>query len=208
MRNIIAKLCMSADGIVDRPESWLPEPGLSAVIDQLVTGAEAVLLGRNTFARYAVSVAGRHESVVPLDRVRKLVVASRPVIARPNTEILQGDLRRVLRALKQVPGQDLHVIGSVALVRSLLRWRLIDEVSLLIHPVLVGQGRPLFEDRRSLQLISTCAGSSGVVEAGYMVSYAATATPSMSADSAGRWGGTWRSDKVAINARTAISTHA
>ena len=48
-------------------------------------------------------------------------IRSLAVIARPNTEVLQGDLRRVLRALKQVPGQDLHVIGSVALVRSLLR---------------------------------------------------------------------------------------
>jgi dihydrofolate reductase len=206
MRKIIARMYMSADGIVDRPEHWLPEPG--AVVDQLVTGAEAVLLGRNTFERYAASLAGRQESVVPLDRVRKLVVASRPVIARPNTEVLQGDLRKVLRALKQLPGQDLHVIGSVALVRALLRWRLIDEVSLLIQPVLVGQGRPLFEDRRVLRLISMCAGSSGVVEAGYRVIYAATATPSLSVDSAGRWGGTWRSDKVAINARTAISTHA
>jgi len=206
MRKIIARMYMSADGIADRPEHWLPEPG--AVVDQLVTGAEAVLLGRNTFERYAASLAGRQESVVPLDRVRKLVVASRPVIARPNTEVLQGDLRKVLRALKQLPGQDLHVIGSVCLVRSLLRWRLIDEVSLLIQPVLVGQGRPLFEDRRVLRLISMCAGSSGVVEAGYRVIYAATATPSLSVDSAGRWGGTWRSDKVAINARTAISTHA
>ncbi len=206
MRKIIARLCMSADGIVDRPELWLREPG--AVMDQLVTSAKTVLLGRNTFEQYAASVAGHHEPVVPLDRVRKLVVSSRPVIARPNTEVLQGDLRRVLRALKQVPGQDLHVIGSVALVRSLLRWRLIDEVSLLIHPVLVGQGRPLFEDRRTLRLISMCAGSSGVVEASYRVIYAAIATPSMSADSAGRWGGTWRSATVAINARTAISTHA
>jgi dihydrofolate reductase len=206
MRKIIARMCMSADGIVDRPERWLPERG--AVVDELATGAEAVLLGRKTFEQYAASAARRPESVVPLDRLRKLLVASRPVIARPNTEVLQGDLRKVLRALKQVPGQDLHVIGSVALVRSLLRWRLIDEVSLLIHPVLVGQGRPLFEDRRSLRLMSMCAGSSGVVEADYRVIYAATATPSLSADSAGRWGGTWRSDKVAINARTAISTQA
>ena len=206
MRKIIARMHMSADGIVDRPEHWLR--GTGAAMDQFVPGAEAVLLGRKTFEQYAASVARHHEAVVPLDRVRKLVVASRPVIARPNTEVLQGDLRKVLRALKQVPGQDLHVIGSVALVRSLLRWRLIDEVSLLVHPVLVGQGRPLFEDRRALRLISMCAGTSGVVEASYRVLYAATATASLSADSAGRWGGTWRSDSVAINARTAISTHA
>lgn len=203
MRNIVARLWMSEDGIVDRPEYWLPEPGL----DRLVTGAETVLLGRSTFEQYSASVARFHDAAVPLDRVRKLVIASRPVIARPHTEVLQGDPHRVLRALKQVPGSDLHVVGSVKLVRSLLRWRLIDEVSLLIQPVQAGFGSPLFPDRRALRLISMCAGDSGVLEASYRVDYAAIATSSRSA-SAGRWGGTWSTDSVASSASTAIRTHA
>ena len=98
----------------------------AAALDQLLTGTETVVLGRKTFEQYAGSVAG-------LDQARKLVIASRPVIARPYTEVLQGDPRRVLTALKEVPGADLHVVGSLTLIRSLLRWRLIDEVSLL-HP--------------------------------------------------------------------------
>ena len=207
MRNIVARLCMSEDGIVDRPEYWLPESGLGGVLDRLVSGAETVLLGRSTFEQYAASVARHHQAVVPLDRTRKLVVASRPVIARPGTEVLQGDPHRVLRALKHVPGDDIHVIGSVRLVRSLLQWRLIDEVSLLIHPVQAGFGTPLFEDRRGLELISMCAGGSGVLEASYRMDYAVAATSSRSA-SAGRWGGTWSTDSVATTARTAISTHA
>src|SRR6266487_4109388 len=117
MRKIVARLCMSEDGIVDRPEQWLPNPGQG--LDQLVTGAETVLLGRKTFEQYAGSVTG-------LDQARKLVIASRPVIARPHTEVLQGDPRRVLTALKEVPGADLQVVGSLALVRSLLRWKLVD----------------------------------------------------------------------------------
>ena len=91
MRNIVARLCMSEDGIVDRPEQWLPDAGQA--LDQLVTGAETVLLGRKTFEQYAGSVTG-------LDLARKLVIASRPVLARRDTEVLQGDPRRVLTALK------------------------------------------------------------------------------------------------------------
>jgi dihydrofolate reductase len=207
MRNIVARLCMSEDGIVDRPEYWMPESGLAGVFDQLVTGTETVLLGRTTFERYAATVARHHEAAVPLDRARKLVIASRPVIARPRTEVLQGDPHRVLRALKHVPGADIHVVGSVKLVRSLLRWRLIDEVSLLIHPVQAGFGSPLFEDRRGLRLISMCAGGYGVLEASYRVDYAATATSSRSM-SAGRWGGTWSTESVPTSDRTAIRTHA
>ena len=199
MRTIVARLCMSEDGIVDHPERWLPGPHRSAVIDDLVTGSETVLLGRTTFERYAASTAG-------LDHIRKLVISSRPVDAGPNTEVLQGDPRRVLAALKHVPGPDLHVVGSLTLMRSLLRWRLIDEVALRIHPVAAGRGALL--DRRALRLISMWAGDSGVLEARYRMLYAGTATSSRSAESAGRWGGTRIRDRVANTARPAIRTHA
>ncbi|MEV5961635.1 dihydrofolate reductase family protein [Kribbella sp. NPDC051952] len=197
MRNIVARLSMTEDGIVDRPEQWLPDADLA--LDELLTGTETVLLGRKTFDQYAGSVPR-------LDHVRKLVIASRPVVARPHTEVLQGDTRRVLTALKEVPGDDLHVVGSLALVRSLLRWRLLDEVSLLIHPVAGGRG--LLLDRRTLRLISMCARDGGVLEASYRVHYAPTAAPSKSLTSAGRWGGTRSTDRVPRSASPAIRTHA
>ncbi|TCC58006.1 hypothetical protein E0H73_27035 [Kribbella pittospori] len=196
MRTIVARLCMSEDGIVDQPERWLPQPAHAAVIDQLVTGSETVLLGRKTFEQYAGT---------GLEHVRTLVVSSQPVIAQPDTEVLHGDPRRVLAALKRVPGSDLHVVGSLTLIRSLLRWRLIDEVALRIYPVAAGRGA--FLDRRTLRLISMWAGDSGVLEARYRMLYAGTASSSMS-DSAGRWGGTRIRDRVASNPRTAIRTHA
>jgi dihydrofolate reductase len=197
MRNIVAKLCITEDGIVDRPEQWLPAVG--PTLGQLMAGTETALFGRKTFNQYAGSITG-------LDQVRKLVVSRRPVIARPNTEVLQGDPRRVLAALKEVPGDDLHVIGSLALVRSMLRWKLVDEVSLLVHPVLAGRGVRL--DRRTLRLISMCARDGGVLEASYRVFYTATAAPSRSLESAGRWGGTRRTATVATSPRAAVRTHA
>ncbi|NIK55020.1 dihydrofolate reductase family protein [Kribbella shirazensis] len=195
MRNIVARLCMSEDGIVERPEQWLPRQALG----QLMPGSGSVLFGRLTFERYAGSLG-------TLENTRNLVVGSRPVIARPGTELLQGDTRRVLTALKSVPGEDLHVIGSLTLVRSLLRWRLVDEMSLLIHPVAAGRGTLL--DRRQLRLISMCARDGGVLEANYRVRYAATAAPSAALMSTGRWGGTRSRDRVASTPRTAVRTHA
>lgn len=188
---------MSEDGIVERPEQWLSDP--HPALGQLVGAAETVLLGRRTFDRYAGLLAG-------LEHTRTLVVGTRPVVARPGTEMLQGDTRRVLTALKEVPGDDLYVIGSLTLVRSLLRWRLIDEISLLIHPVAAGRGMLL--DRRLLRLISMCARNNGVLEANYRVRYAATAAPSTALVSAGRWGGTRSRDRVASTARPAVRTHA
>jgi dihydrofolate reductase len=195
MRNIVARLCMSEDGIVERPEQWLGRPA----IGQLMPPNGTVLWGRRTFERYAGSLEG-------LEHTRNLVVGSRPVVAHPGTEMLQGDTRRVLSALKAVPGDDLRVIGSLTLVRSLLRWRLLDEISLLIHPVAAGRGMLL--DRRHLQLISMCARDGGVLEADYRVRYAATAAPSTALVSTGRWGGTRSRDRVASTPRPAARTHA
>lgn len=195
MRNIVGRLCMSEDGIVERPEQWLARPA----IGQLMPENGTVLWGRRTFERYAGSLDG-------LEHTRNLVVGSRPVVARPGTEMLQGDTRRVLSALKAVPGDDLRVIGSLTLVRSLLRWRLLDEISLLIHPVPAGRGMLL--DRRHLQLISMCARDGGVLEANYRVRYAATAAPSTALVSSGRWGGTRSRDRVASTVRPAARTHA
>jgi len=195
MRNIVARLCMSEDGIVERPEQWLARPA----IGQLMPSNGTLLWGRRTFERYAGSLEG-------LEHTRNLVVGSRPVVARPGTEMLQGDTRRVLSALKAIPGEDLRVIGSLTLVRSLLRWRLLDEISLLIHPVAAGRGMLL--DRRHLQLISMCARDGGVLEANYRVRYAATAAPSTTLVSAGRWGGTRSRDRVASPMRPAVRTHA
>ena len=197
MRNIVARLCMSEDGIVERPEQWLTNP--RQALGELVAGAETVLLGRRTFERYAGSLTG-------LSDVRKLVVGSRLVIARPGTEMLHGDTRRVLTALKSVPGDDLQLVGSLTLIRSLLRWRLVDEVSLLIHPVAAGRGVLL--DRRPLRLISMCARDNGVLDANYRVHYTATAASSTALVSAGRWGGTRSRARVASTARPAVRTHA
>ncbi|MGZ0149371.1 dihydrofolate reductase family protein [Kribbella sp. WER1] len=186
---------MSEDGIVERPEQWLPRGALG----QLMPATGTVLFGRQTFERYAGSLGVRAGT-------RNLVIGSRPVVARPGTEMLQGETRRVLTALKSVPGEDLHVIGSLTLIRSLLKWRLVDEVSLLIHPVAAGRGTLL--DRRQLRLISMCARDRGVLEANYRVRYAATAVPSTTLMSDGRWGGTRSRDRVASTARPAARTHA
>lgn len=184
---------MSEDGVVERPEQWLPGLG------ELMPASGTVLFGRRTFEQYAGTLGG-------LEHTRNLVIGSRPVVARPGTEMLQGDTRRVLTALKCVPGDDLQVIGSLTLVRSLLRWRLIDEISLLIHPVAAGRGMIL--DRRHLQLISMCARDGGVLEANYRMRYAATAAPSTALVSTGRWGGTRSNDRVASTPRAAARTHA
>jgi dihydrofolate reductase len=59
-------------------------------------------------------------------------------------------MAEAIRALKQQPGRNINITGSVTLVRSLLNLSLLDELHLAVHPVVVGQGKRLFDDQHML----------------------------------------------------------
>jgi dihydrofolate reductase len=81
----------------------------------------------------------------------------------PKTKIVR-DIAE-LRALKATPGKNTYVVGGAGLVASLMDADLIDELRLIVHPVVVGSGKPLFKGvrRHSLELIQTQASKSGRV---------------------------------------------
>jgi dihydrofolate reductase len=82
--------------------------------------------------------------------------------------LLGGDLAEVAK-LKQEPGKDITISGSPTLVRSLIREGLLDELRLMIHPVVVGSGRRLFEggERAAFELGDSKTFETGVVYATY-----------------------------------------
>jgi dihydrofolate reductase len=88
-----------------------------------------------------------------------------------NSSILQGDVADAVRALKQEVGDDLHVIGSTQLVRTLIEHDLVDGFRLMIDPVLLGGGKRVFADDgvlRSLRLVDSKITTTGVVIATYV----------------------------------------
>lgn len=87
-----------------------------------------------------------------------------------NSTLLAGDVATAVRRLKEQPGKDLVVLGSGDLVRSLMRDRLIDDLVLLIHPLVLGTGRRLFGDDgvcSTLRMVDAKTTSKGVVIATY-----------------------------------------
>jgi dihydrofolate reductase len=84
-----------------------------------------------------------------------------------NSTLIQGnEFAEEITELKRRPGKDITVLGSGALVRSLLREGLLDELRLMVHPVILGGGKCLFENgenRKALELVDSRTFATGVV---------------------------------------------
>ena len=120
-------------------------------VDQLYQRAEAFLFGRRTydlFARYwGVMDPGSGPIADALNTKPKYMAST--TLGEPrwaDTTVLSGDVAAAIGELKARPGGELQVHGSGALTRWLLENDLVDEINLLIVPVVVGQGTRLFPD--------------------------------------------------------------
>jgi dihydrofolate reductase len=83
-----------------------------------------------------------------------------------NSTLIEGDVAEGIAELKRLPGKDITIIGSGDLVRSLLGDGLLDELRLMIHPVVLGSGKRLFEDggdRKALELAGSRTFGTGVL---------------------------------------------
>jgi dihydrofolate reductase len=102
-----------------------------------------------------------------MNNTPKLVVSNTLKTADwQNSTLIRGDVAQELRRRKAEPGKDISIVGSPTLVRSLLRDGVLDELRLLVHPIVVGRGKRLFEGEGSqvpLKLVDAKTFSTGVL---------------------------------------------
>ena len=175
MRNINAWLFMTLDGVVEAPENWvMPDDEMFASITAGYGDADALLLGRRTYEIFAASWPERGDEVDNaewMNTTRKYVAST--TLTSPqwqNSTVLEGDLAESVAELKAQPGKNIIVNGSATLVRSLLDAKLLDELRLFVHPVLVGKGAQLFDAAGAqveLTLADTQPYQNGVVSLTY-----------------------------------------
>ena len=157
MRKITAGLFISLDGVIEAPEKWhFPyyNTEMGAAVDAQLGAANTLLFGRKTYEAFAEawperesSEEGDAEFAKKLGDARKIVVSSQqPALSWRNSELLKGDLVEGVTALKNEPGGDIAMSGSVSVVRQLLEVGLLDELHLLVHPVAIRKGMRLFDE--------------------------------------------------------------
>ncbi len=172
MATLVLKMSISLDGYVAAPDG---NPGWEAagrspdgagwVLDT-VSNARAHLMGAVTYARWAgfwPSAPGPFAR--PMNEIPKIVFSNSLRSAGwAGTTIASGDLTAAIARLKQeVAGGYLLAQGGARFARSLVEAGVIDEYRLVVHPVVLGAGEPLFTEPLTIEPISTAAFSGGAV---------------------------------------------
>jgi dihydrofolate reductase len=135
----------------------------------------AFLLGRRTyeiFASYWPTQSDDDPFAKILNGLPKYVASTTlgEPLAWQNSTLLQGDVAKAVAELKESEGGNVVVLGSGGLVQTLYENDLVDEYSLMIHPIVLGSGKKLFREvpRKPLKLADSLTTSTGVVMATYM----------------------------------------
>jgi dihydrofolate reductase len=191
MRKLMAQISLTLDGVMQSPGrpdedtrdgfeygGWALPYNDAVMMKALGEGMSSqgvdMLFGRRTYQDFYAVWPKRTDSPfsAALDHARKYV-ASR-TLSEPlrwqNSTLLQGDAADAVARLKQESGKDLLLFGSGDLMQTLMARRLVDRFLLLIHPLVLGTGRRLFNhdgQRNALRLVRSVITTTGVVMGTY-----------------------------------------
>jgi dihydrofolate reductase len=181
MRRIVAGEFMTLDGVLERPDVWsMPyfNEETGGVIGANMAAADALLMGRVTYQEWVGYWPGKtvedDEFAGFINHVPKYVVSTTLGSVDESWEGTQlltgGSFRDQITRLKDTEGGEIAISGSITLVGSLLKERLLDGLNLLVSPIVVGQGKRLFNDATEsvgLRLVDSQTLSNGVLSLRY-----------------------------------------
>jgi len=178
MRKLIASFFISLDGVVEAPDKWhFPyfNDEMGQAVGEAIAATDSMLLGRRTYEEWAAFWPQQDPASDPfvsvMNETPKFVASTTlDKVEWHNSTLLEGDLAEAVNELKARPGKNIGMSGSATLVRSLLERGVLDELRLLVHPLVVGQGARLFPDGASpvsLELVDAKTFSTGVLDLTY-----------------------------------------
>ncbi len=175
MRKVVVSEFVSLDGVVESPEKWhFPyfNDQMGDAIGAAMASSDSMLMGRVLYEEWAAFWPNQDPDENPvaarMNGVRKYVVST--TLEEPlewqNSTLIGDNVAEEISRLKEQPGKDISISGSPTLVRSLLEEDLLDELRVMVHPIVVGSGKRLFEegsDQKALQLVDSKTFSTGVL---------------------------------------------
>ena len=174
MRKIVVSEYLTLDGVMDEPGRWSfpfwSEEAAQFKSDELFA-SDALLLGRITYQGFAAAWPAMQAETGAfgerMNNLPKYVVSTTLATADwNNSRLIRANVADEIARLKQEPGQDILVNGSGVLLDTLLEHALVDELRLMVHPIVVGAGKRLFREgspRQTWLLTGTRPFASGIV---------------------------------------------
>ena len=173
MRKVISGLFISLDGVTEAPGQWqfdVFDADMGAAMAAHLAAEDTILLGRRTYQEWAPywPTSTYEPYASHINNTPKYVVSTTLDDVHwgdyDTVSLIKGSPAETIARLKQQPGKNIGIAGSSTLVRSLLQADLIDELTLMIHPVIVGHGKRLFDggELKRLQLLGSMMTGSGV----------------------------------------------
>ena len=171
MRKIILQLAVSLDGYIEGPNGeydWCftdQDYGMSGFFKRI----DSVFMGRKSY-ELAQTMA---DVEMPHPKLTEYVFSTTLNEVKPGTILIKKDTEAEVQRIKNEPGKDIWLFGGASLTASLLNLGLVDEMSLAVHPIILGAGKPLFSNvnnRITLRLIDHKTYSSGLVSLTYAIS--------------------------------------
>ena len=167
MRKIILGVAVSLDGFIEGPHGeydWCftdQDYGMSEFFKRIDT----VFMGRKSY-----ELALTMEGGGGMPPMKEYVFSNTLKKAKEGTTILSGDIKQSIEKIKKEAGKDIWLFGGASLTSSLMNLGLVDEISLAVHPILLGSGKPMFTGimkRIKLHLVDTKTYSTGLVSLVY-----------------------------------------
>jgi dihydrofolate reductase len=150
VRKVVVYELLSLDGVAEQPEAFFTDwdDVMDANLAAVIATQDAVILGRRSYNEWAdfwpTSDVEPFASFI--NPVTKYVATSTPLDRTwPNATVIDGDLIDFVRALKDQPGRDIGVHASISVAQALLAAGVVDELRVVIAPVIATHGRRLLE---------------------------------------------------------------
>jgi dihydrofolate reductase len=188
MRKIIAALVVSVGGLIEGPDGELDWVDSWEDPFDLLPQIDTCILGRRMYPGYeqywsailanpkgVLSFTGKTATKGEIAYARFAEKTPHVVLSRTLDNVSWKNTRIVrnveeIRRMKQQSGKDMHAVGGATLVCSLMNQRLIDELPLVVHPIVLGGGKALFKDvkeRHALKFVAAKPLESGLIRLTY-----------------------------------------
>lgn len=173
MRKLILSVAVTLDGFIEGPHGeydWCftdQDYGLSDLLNRV----DSAFLGRKTY-ELTKRMDSNDESGLP--DLKQYIFSTTLKNVNEGETLINSNIREAVEKIKNQNGKDIWLFGGASLTTTMLNLRLVDEISLAVHPILLGIGKPLFSNVNQiikLLLISSQSYSTGLVTLNYNIIY-------------------------------------